>query len=314
MDQSEQQPQEEEMNKIPEKSKEQIMAERQAKKTAKQQVKGKDSGKDNTTATSAKPVTVKSEVKPKDAKPAAAKAAPAAKAAKVAPTVQAEKVVQVAKVPAQEPKALQESEKNRDQVHAERETRKLAKLAAKKKAETPLAAAQEPPAEKKSETKVPVAKTSSDADLVVKMEKLHIVDDSKAKPATKAERRAIQEAQRALKAKSLEEKKPAKPSVKKLSETPLKKSPDAKLPTSATPLKSVSNSVPSKVSALHKVKLFKHLYLDKCNLNINVNQKLHPAIIKLGLQYESDSIVGSNARCYAFINAMTTVSRTFVKL
>lgn len=136
------------------------------------------------------------------------------------------------------------------------------------------------------------------------MEKLSISDDkTKVKPVTKAERRAKQEEQRAAKAKSLEEKNLPKQPAKKSNETITK----PKAPSTA-PHKVVSNAAPLKTSALHKVKLFKHLYSEKCDLNINVNKKLHPAIIKLGLQYGSDSVVGSNARCYAFLNAMKIVS------
>lgn len=158
--------------------------------------------------------------------------------------------------------------------------------------------------------KADVSKRSSDGELAAKMEKLHVSDtNSKAKPATKAERRAIQEAQRASKVKALEEKNNVKPSKKSPSDKAAKKSQDTKSsPPSATAQKSANSSAP-KASALHKVKLFKHLYSDKCNLNINVNQKLHPAIIKVGLQYANDSVVGSNARCYAFINAMNIVRK-----
>lgn len=297
LDLPEHQKQEEEMNKTPEKSKEQILAERQAKKAVKQQVRSKEPSSPST-----KPAAVKKEAKTVEEKPQAKVEKPpqSVHAVKVASVVQSVKPTQPTSKP-------QESEKDRDLVHAEREARKLAKLTMKRKVETPaVAAVQSPLVEKKIEAKAPVSKTNSDTDLAVKMDKLHIVDDcSKAKPATKAERRAIQEAQRAAKAKSLEEKKPI---VKKPIETPIKKSQESKFIPLATPHKNVSGSAPSKASALHKVKLFKHLYSDKCNLNLNVNQKIHPAIIKLGLQYESDSVVGSNARCYAFINAMTTVS------
>lgn len=132
-------------------------------------------------------------------------------------------------------------------------------------------------------------------------EKLSITSPSEAKPTlTKAERRAKQEAQRAAKAKELEKKLPAAPAVvkekvspKKVSEPIIKKSPVIAVTQSA--------------AAIHKVKLFKHLYTDKCNLNINVNQDLHPAILKLGMQFANDTIVGSNARCYAFLNAMKIV-------
>lgn len=257
-----------EMNKSPEKTKEEILAERQAKKTAK------------------KPVEVK-EVKPVLAK----KESPPAPVVFVQPS----------------PAKPHECERTKEQIHAEREAKKLAKQAAKKKVVGGVTPTVTPVKPSAPSPKLPVTKQGSDAELAVKMEKLHI-EESDERPGkkvlSKAERRSIQEAQRAAKAKAVEEKKtPAKTAevkktpAKKVSETPAKKLLD-------TPMKGTV----AKPSAVHKVKLFKHLYVDKCDYNINVNQQLHPAIVKLGLQYASDSVVGSNARCYAFLNAMKIVS------
>lgn len=174
-------------------------------------------------------------------------------------------------------------EKSKEQILAERQAKKAAKQT-KSKDTVPA-----PPASDKLE----IHENTNDAD--------------KAKIATKAERRAIQESQRAAKAKALEEKN-KKLVVKKPSEVRVDKPRESiHDPLKAAVTKSGSGSVP-KPSALHKVKLFKHLYTEKCDTNINVNHHLHPAILKLGLQYSSDSIVGSNARCYAFLNAMKTVS------
>lgn len=194
-----------------------------------------------------------------------------------------------------------------EKVHAEREARRLAKLSAKKTKSGAAGTTQS------SATK-PVSEPTSDVALASSISKLEIHEDtndanSKAKIATKAERRAIQEAQRAAKAKALEEKN-KKLIAKKPSDVRVEKPRESMHgPPKAAVTKSGSASVPSaKPSALHKVKLFKHLYTEKCDTNINVNHHLHPAILKLGLQYSSDSIVGSNARCYAFLNAMKTVS------
>ena len=281
-------------------------AERKAKKTVKQQVK-KD-------PTSSVPVQVNNGV-------------PEAKSLNLKPAVKVEKSSQVV-----QSEKTQDIEKDRNQVHSEREARKLVKQAAKKKVDNPIVdkviqskpavvknvqqspavnkVTQPMPSTNKPESKVIVSKVISENELAVKIEKLQVNDDGKAKPATKAERRAIQEAQRAAKAKALEGKNVIKSTDIKANETSAKKKPqDTKSSQpSATPQKSVNSSAP-KASALHKVKLFKHLYSDKCNLNINVNQKLHPAIIKVGLQYANDTIVGSNARCYAFINAMKIVRK-----
>lgn len=284
------------MDKAPEKSREQILAERQAKK-AKQQAKSPPKAAPVPTKTTAATKSPEKNEKPAAVPPPAATSKP--------------EIV----------------EKTKEQIHAEREAKKLAKQAAKKKSDAPAVAPQQsspkksqpaPPkpvqaqakpdqeaksVEQKSETK-PVAKV--DNEITAKMVNLQIVDDpsaEKAKPVlSKAERRAIQEAQRAAKTKALEEKKtpakkPAETSAKKVTKTSQPPATLVKNPPSST-----------KSSNLHKVKLFKHLYSDNCDVNFNVNSKMHPAIVKLGLQYANNSVVGSNSRCYAFLNAMKIVS------
>lgn len=294
------QQEEEKMNKSTEKTKEEILAERQAKKVAKQGKKLEPNAAGTAVPTKLpSPATTSNEVKssPQKAKPSVTSVAskPNPKPVEKSSTKTLPSTEKLPQVPAKE------NEKTKEQVHQEREARRLAKLSTKKKVDNPSAAQSAP-----KETKQAVAKTNSDAELAVKMEKLHIEDaatDGKPKPASKAERRAIQEAQRAAKAKALEDKKPV---VKKAVEA--KKS--QAVPATANHLKQTAavTNQSTKNSALHKVKLFKHLYSDKCDTNINVNQSLHPAIIKLGLQFASDAVVGSNARCYAFLNAMKTVS------
>lgn len=280
------------MNKTPEKSKEQILAERQAKKSAKQGRKSEGGEK-------------KVETPVKETLPAAVPQKPV-------PVI------------SESPQKPQETEKSKEQILAEREAKKLAKQAAKKKdgatpSGTPAATPVKPsaPAAKPSVTpapkpaSTPAPKQTPDSNLADKLENLQINDSGETpgkKILSKAERRAIQEAQRAAKAKALEEK---KTSTKKVSETPAKKmleNQGNKL--FETPAK-VSTAI--KPSTTHKVKLFKHLYNEKCDFNINVNPKIHPAVVKLGLQYASDSVVGSNARCYAFLNAMKIVSGFLLK-
>jgi translation initiation factor eIF-2B subunit delta len=265
------------------KTKEQILAERQAKKAEKMQKSKKESGEG-----SAKAVPVKQIEKKAD--PVKTNSPQKVKSPSVAaPVVQnsSASVAQTSETP-------KEGDKSKDQVQSDRKARKQEKQSAKKKVDAPSEPIQ-------ASAKVPVTKTNSDVELAVKMENLHIADDeNKAKPAlSKAERRAIQEAQRAAKAKALEEKKSVKPVAKKTLEASIKKP-------QTSPKKAIVTK-PS-ASALHKVKLFKHLYSDKCDLNIKINQNLHPAIVKLGLQYANDTVVGSNARCYAFLNAMKIVS------
>lgn len=60
---------------------------------------------------------------------------------------------------------------------------------------------------------------------------------------------------------------------------------------------------------LHRVKLFNHLYTDRqLPDNILNSTTIHPSVIKLGAQYANRIVVGSNARCIAFMNTMKMVS------
>jgi translation initiation factor eIF-2B subunit delta len=219
-----------------------------------------------------------------------------------------------------------DSQKTREQIKAEREAKKMAKKSVKTK-EGELVSSTP-----KKEIP-PVHKCGSDLELSLKMETLHITEDKpplppsgpapvslpkpdildtsskldesgkSGKPTTKAERRAIQEAQRAAKQKALDEKKGMFTPQKKAEVKVVEKTPKP------APSKSV---IPYSSAALHKVKLFKHLYADKCSLDIPVNENYHPAIVKLGVQYANDVIVGSNARCYAFLNALKMVSSLYL--
>lgn len=276
------------MENKPEKSKEQILADRQAKKATKQQIK-----KEPTAA-------------PKvDSKITETKKPQSALVSETKPPVQ--KSVQVS-VPQPKPAVVATpTEMSKDQIHAEREAKKLAKQA-KKKGGAEAATNDKPittmtPAAAKNQAKSVVSKENitplnPPAEIVVKMEQLKLENDvtfEKIKQVpSKAERRAIQEAQRSLKAKALEDKKVV------ITKTVTKVAPKT-LPVSAAKISTGS------VSSLHKVKLFKHLYNEKCSLNLNVNNTLHPAMVKLGIQYANDTIVGSNSRCYAFLNAMKKV-------
>lgn len=239
-----------EMNKSPEKTKEEILVERHAKKVAKQSKKSEGGGKEGS-LTSPVPSPSKLETS----------------------------------------HASKPSENSKELILAERAAKNLAKQSAKKHVDVACPS-----------TRTPQNQPTSDLAKIV--EKLQI-DDPRETPGkkvlSKAERRAIQEAQRSAKAKVLDEK---NTTAKKIKEVPAKRQDIMSKKLFETPLK-VSTSKPS---TAHKVKLFKHLYTEKCDLNMNVNQKLHPAIVKLGLQYANDAIVGSNARCYAFLNAMRIVS------
>lgn len=211
-----------------------------------------------------------------------------------------------------------DTEKSREKIKAEREAKKLAKKAGKAKEKVPEASVKPKIEVKETVSKsselvnAPVEKiSSSDEDLAQKLDKIHISTPTEVQNSsessfkipiktelTKAERRAKQEAQRAAKQKALDEKKAASaPPSKKVEAKPAPKTPKATLSKST-----------AQIDTTHKVKLFKHLYLDKCSLDLNVNGSLHPSIIKLGIKYAKDIIVGSNARCYALLNALKTVS------
>lgn len=133
------------------------------------------------------------------------------------------------------------------------------------------------------------------------------------KQITKAERRAIQEAQRLAKATKSQA---TTPSVKSKTESKSKSATTAtgqsETPAKETDAKKSSSKhhhgrkSPTKSVPLHRVKLFNHLYVDKTvSPNDSLNSTtMHPAIVRLGTQYSSGIVKGSNARCLAFMNAM----------
>lgn len=175
------------------------------------------------------------------------------------------------------------------------------------------------------------------ADITVKLEKLKIekeeatisgssnapgaektnAENKSNKQLTKAERRALQEAQRAAKAAKTA-------TVQNVAnvgkQTSSKKEPIAPTSKPKSPAASrvigkktrISRRPSTRSSNLHRVKLFKHLYTDKSILNENINSSnLHPAIVRLGVQYASGVVKGCNARCLAFMNAIKTVIREY---
>lgn len=137
---------------------------------------------------------------------------------------------------------------------------------------------------------------------VVKLEK---------KQLSKAERRAIQEAQRAAKATKTSEKPATKPSTTKKNDAEPKAggpSTGAKTSNENTPSTSrdasARKSMMVKKSHQHRVKLFNHLYTDKSAVD---SIPTHPAIIRLGVQYSSGIVKGCNARGLAFMSAIKEV-------
>lgn len=236
---------------------------------------------------------------------------------------------------------------DRDKVKEEREARRLAKVAAKQKNQdqnrdlanvsppsevkvNPMSVAPAPKKQQKqnaaAESKKPEA---SPAEAVTgKLEQLNISDKKNAKNAkdaenvkvgedttkkvlSKAERRAIQEAQRAAKAAKVTAPGGVKPALKvqpKIVDSnviPAKK---------GSVVKEISRKSPSKASVGgHRVKLFNHLYTDESASPTNiVNSSAVPApIIRLGVQYATGIVKGCNARCIAFLNAIKLVIKDY---
>lgn len=134
------------------------------------------------------------------------------------------------------------------------------------------------------------------------------------KQLTKAERRAIQEAQRAAKASKTQT---TAPTAKAKTESKPKQAATPTGPKTAAPSNDAdakkssgkhhsSRRSPTKAAPLHRVKLFNHLYADKTVSPTDAlnSSTMHPAIVRLGTQYASGIVKGSNARCLAFMNAM----------
>ncbi|XP_017146424.1 translation initiation factor eIF-2B subunit delta isoform X1 [Drosophila miranda] len=286
-------------------TREQVMAEREAKKQAKQAKKQKATTPatkiitevEQTTITTKLTTTTTTTARDKP-EPPAETAGPAAPIAAVTCTASTD---------------METVDKTRDQIKAEREAKKAAKQAAK--AAKSSGAKVEPPVQKLANLKVtdktptPTAAPSSAA------------NDEKKKPAlSKAERRALQEAQRAAKAQGQGQVKKAQPAVKapgaataKVTATVLKELKRE----SVSPVKSATSSSPSKNSLITaksecKVKLFNHLVCAEKGASLFINDPLvHPSMARLGVQYAQRTVVGSNARCIAFLHALRQVVQDF---
>lgn len=213
-------------------------------------------------------------------------------------------------------------EKTREEIKAEREAKKIAKQQAKKKGKDSQVPADEDPLKKIPKQENVEGKNAQTVATPKNIEKLEnqmtsitiSEDDNKQaqfpkgpKPTlTKAERRAIQEAQRAAKAASTA--KSAPKSVCTVNTTNNKK---------PTITQSKGNTSPrveklQKTSKDCKVKLFNHL--DNCRKDSNLfvnNLNFHPIIVRLGEQYAKRTIVGSNARCISFLSALKKVIQDY---
>ncbi|XP_061396756.1 translation initiation factor eIF-2B subunit delta [Musca vetustissima] len=211
-------------------------------------------------------------------------------------------------------------EKTREQIKAEREAKKLAKQAAKVAKTGGAGATVESVAGQMAQVKIADNTTQK-----IATPSGPIAEGEKKKPAlTKAERRAIQEAQRAAKAQAQSQKSAPVAGNKQAVKTAAAVKPATKtlpVPDKTSPTKSTANS-PKRATSTSpvksvrfndgNVKLFSHLERPATNVNLFVNNpQIHPSIARLGEQYAKRVIVGSNARCLAFLNAVKTVIQDF---
>nr|XP_034193987.1 translation initiation factor eIF-2B subunit delta isoform X1 [Osmia lignaria]XP_034193989.1 translation initiation factor eIF-2B subunit delta isoform X1 [Osmia lignaria]XP_034193990.1 translation initiation factor eIF-2B subunit delta isoform X1 [Osmia lignaria]XP_034193991.1 translation initiation factor eIF-2B subunit delta isoform X1 [Osmia lignaria] len=237
------------------------------------------------------------------------------------------------------------SEKSREEIKAEREAKKAAKALAKAKAKsTKIESKDIKPGKVESEdtksdkvenkdtsdnksvpldskrnkqnSEIPEDQASNKAFIVNKTVNACIKNapaegriEGKSKAELRAERRAKQEAQRAAKQQHLEGKSKVKTkeeynnkSVKQITgETEVKKK-------IVTPKKIVQKD------NSHEINLFKHLYHEREQAIVDVhfvNSSIHPAIVRLGTQYENKVIVGSNARCVALLATVKQLIQDF---
>lgn len=138
----------------------------------------------------------------------------------------------------------------------------------------------------------------------IKNEDIKAVSTEKSKAELKAERRAVQEAQRAAKLAAQNEKtkqhnEKAKPPKTEVNKEQIKLKKVISIQTIET-----ITSVPGTI-AHKKLQLFHHLdYQHKSFLSKELSYNLHSSIIRLGIQYMSHTILGSNARCLALLAAI----------
>ncbi|XP_049941173.1 uncharacterized protein LOC126418448 isoform X1 [Schistocerca serialis cubense] len=140
--------------------------------------------------------------------------------------------------------------------------------------------------------------------------------DGKSKAELRAERRAKQEAQRAAKLQNQQRKSgDQKEESKSKADKPPKISRDKQqAPAKSSTASPVSKVAQGLVDVQHKVKLFNHLYLrqkEAISAAVGAEASLHPAIVRLGIQYKSRVVTGSNARCVALLHAIKQVIEDF---
>ncbi|XP_030261575.1 translation initiation factor eIF2B subunit delta isoform X2 [Sparus aurata] len=215
-------------------------------------------------------------------------------------------------------------EKKDDKPSRDSEKEKKPASAASPAPQTPTQPpAQKAPSAAPAPVPVPASETPSAAD-----------KPAKSKAELKAERRARQEAERASKGKKGDvgpQAAPGKPKappselqpvVKRLPEHVQVDNPEVlkklakKLERQQTPEYNAATKIPLRSDYGYKVSLFSHLhqYSRKAPLTQQLgipSTVIHPAIVRLGLQYSQGIVAGSNARSVALLHAFKQVIRDY---
>ncbi|XP_077287404.1 eukaryotic translation initiation factor 2B subunit delta [Arctopsyche grandis] len=227
------------------------------------------------------------------------------------------------------------TEKSRDEIKAEREAKKLAKQLSKNKKkgdentrDTPNVIKKEPVINKvnvptvvnkekilteKANKKENQSKQDNDTS---SLPEKPVTSLEKSKSELKAERRAKQEAQRAAKCQAADATETKKSSTSEKNKTVSVEKTKSLTDDAKIEIKKLIIADKLKVKSVqnrHKVKLFNHLYTeddDKSNIPLN-SKNIPPVIVRLGVQYKSHIIVGSNARCIALLSALLKVIKDY---
>uniref|UniRef100_A0A0K8SNA4 Translation initiation factor eIF2B subunit delta n=1 Tax=Lygus hesperus TaxID=30085 RepID=A0A0K8SNA4_LYGHE len=203
------------------------------------------------------------------------------------------------------------SERSREEILAEREAKKLAKLAAKTKKKDGVA--DQPKGDQIAAVNDISAPTSLEAvGSNAHKDVNHVGNDGstteKSKAALRAERRAKQEAQRAAKEGAKKDIEKTKPAIKAES---IKEKPKSTQKAQTQSKPQVLKTAAAK-SHSNQPKLLSHLLTDKKPLPAHIYQNVHPAIVELGAKYAARVVSGSNARCIALLQALKRVIVDFV--
>ncbi|XP_014286110.1 translation initiation factor eIF2B subunit delta [Halyomorpha halys] len=204
-------------------------------------------------------------------------------------------------------------DKSREVVMAEREAKKKAKLLAKQKK---VDKSQDTDSEK---TVVDSKQLNSESISSLHQNKSEIknniqtgvknikatdnkAESEKSKSQLRAERRALQETQRAAKEAEKKQKKGTSENkenqVINVAEKPVLIKEISREP---------KTSSKGKIVSQQRIKLFSHLHLGQKPSQAPLNPNIHPSVVELGIKYSSRIISGSNARCVALLNCLKEV-------